>query len=63
VPLVGARRRDQLAEALGALDLQLSPEDRARIEQAVPDGTVAGDRYDAYGMALLDSERTLTAPA
>ena len=36
VPLIGARRRDQLKEALGALDVKLSPGDLARIEQAVP---------------------------
>jgi aryl-alcohol dehydrogenase-like predicted oxidoreductase len=57
VPLVGARRREQLAEALGALDLALTPDDLARIERAVPPGAVAGDRYDAHQMAILDSER------
>jgi pyridoxine 4-dehydrogenase len=57
VPLVGARRRDQLAEALGALDLALAPEELARIAAAVPRDAVAGDRYDAGQMASLDSER------
>jgi aryl-alcohol dehydrogenase-like predicted oxidoreductase len=57
VPLVGARRRDQLAEALGALDLVLSPSDLAAIESAVPNGAVAGARYAAAQMAHLDSER------
>lgn len=57
VPLVGSRRRDQLAEALGALDVALTPDDLARIEQAVPKGAAAGDRYPAHGMASLDSER------
>jgi len=57
VPLVGARRRDRLAEALGALDLHLTPEDVAQIERAVPAGAAAGERYDAYQMAVLDSER------
>ncbi|MGK9236658.1 aldo/keto reductase [Inquilinus limosus] len=57
VPLVGSRRRDQLAEALGALDVVLTPEDLARIEHAVPKGAAAGDRYPAHGMASLDSER------
>ncbi|WP_026869029.1 aldo/keto reductase [Inquilinus limosus] len=59
VPLVGSRRRDQLAEALGALDVVLTPDDLARIEQAVPKGAAAGDRYPAHGMASLDSERPL----
>ncbi|HLN59583.1 MAG TPA: aldo/keto reductase, partial [Thermoanaerobaculia bacterium] len=57
VPLVGARRRDRLSEALAALDLALTPQDVARLEKAVPPGAAAGDRYDARQMAVLDSER------
>ncbi|MGF7177174.1 aldo/keto reductase [Azospirillum doebereinerae] len=57
VPLVGARRRDRLAESLGALDLDLSADDLAAIERAVPPGAAAGDRYAAPQMAMLDSER------
>jgi aryl-alcohol dehydrogenase-like predicted oxidoreductase len=58
VPLVGARRRDRLTEALGALDVSLSDEDLRRIEQAVPKNSAAGERYHASQMAHLDSERT-----
>ena len=61
VPVVGARRRDRLAEALGALDLALTAGDLARIEAAVPLGAAAGDRYDAGQMSMLDSERGLAA--
>jgi len=57
VPLVGARRRDRLAEALGSLDVQLTPADLAQIEAAVPAGSVSGDRYAAELMAGLDSEK------
>ncbi|MBV9944496.1 MAG: aldo/keto reductase [Solirubrobacterales bacterium] len=57
VPLIGARRRDQLDEALGALELELSAEDLERIEQAVPRGAARGDRYGAPQMADLDSEQ------
>jgi aryl-alcohol dehydrogenase-like predicted oxidoreductase len=57
VPLVGSRRRDQLAEALGALDVVLTPDDLARIEQTVPRDAAAGERYAPHGMATLDSER------
>jgi aryl-alcohol dehydrogenase-like predicted oxidoreductase len=57
VPVVGSRRRDQLAEALGALQLRLTADDLARIEAAIPAGAAAGDRYDAHSMAALDSER------
>jgi pyridoxine 4-dehydrogenase len=63
LPLIGARRRDRLAEALGALDLELSATDLARIGQAVPADAAAGDRYDARGMMLLDSERSRTGTA
>jgi aryl-alcohol dehydrogenase-like predicted oxidoreductase len=57
VPLVGARRRDRLDEALGALDLELAPEDLAAMEEAVPAGAAAGSRYAERQMAELDSER------
>ncbi|PZP47768.1 MAG: aldo/keto reductase [Azospirillum brasilense] len=57
VPLVGARRRDRLEEALGALGITLTPEDLAAIERAVPRDAAAGDRYDPKQMAVLDSER------
>jgi aryl-alcohol dehydrogenase-like predicted oxidoreductase len=57
VPLVGARRLDQLTEALKANDLALTADDLAAIERAVPAHAVAGDRYHAQGMAGLDSER------
>src|SRR5678816_1475481 len=36
VPLVGARRRDRLSEARAALEVELSDEDLAAIERAVP---------------------------
>jgi aryl-alcohol dehydrogenase-like predicted oxidoreductase len=57
VPLIGARRRDRLTEALGAVDVRLSPDDILAIEHAVPKGAAAGDRYPAPAMAELDSER------
>ncbi|MFJ8471439.1 aldo/keto reductase [Kitasatospora sp. NPDC094011] len=57
VPLIGARRRDRLTEALGALDVTLTPADLTAIEAAVPAGAAAGDRYAAAQMARLDSER------
>ncbi|RAI45304.1 aldo/keto reductase [Rhodoplanes roseus] len=57
VPLVGSRRRGQLAEALGSLDVSLSADDLAAIERAVPKGAAAGSRYAESQMAVLDSER------
>jgi aryl-alcohol dehydrogenase-like predicted oxidoreductase len=56
VPLIGARRRDQLSEGLGALDVKLSPAEIARIEKAVPPEAVAGERYLPAVLAHLDSE-------
>jgi aryl-alcohol dehydrogenase-like predicted oxidoreductase len=56
VPLVGARKRSQLTESLGAFQVQLSAADLARIEETLP--AVAGTRYDAHQMQILDSERS-----
>ena len=57
VPLVGARTRERLAESLGAIELELSADDLAAIEAAVPAGSAVGERYDEGQMAILDSER------
>ena len=57
VPVIGARRRDRLAEALGSIDVALTPGDLDAIEKAVPKGAAAGERYNTHGMASLDSER------
>jgi aryl-alcohol dehydrogenase-like predicted oxidoreductase len=57
VPLVGARTRERLTEALGAIELELTGDDLARIEEAIPAGAAAGERYHPEQMAILDSER------
>ena len=57
VPLIGARRRDRLTEALGAFQVSLTSEDLSQIEAAIPAGATAGDRYDAHSMQMLDSEK------
>ncbi len=57
LPLIGARTRAQLQEALGALALTLTPEDLDRIARVVPTDRVAGARYGPAQMAMLDSER------
>jgi aryl-alcohol dehydrogenase-like predicted oxidoreductase len=56
IPLIGARRRDRLTEALGALDITLSAADIAAIELAVPKDAARGTRYPGAAMAQLDSE-------
>jgi aryl-alcohol dehydrogenase-like predicted oxidoreductase len=57
VPLIGARTRERLAESLGAIDIALTQDDLARIDEAIPADAVAGERYHAEQMAVLDSER------
>jgi aryl-alcohol dehydrogenase-like predicted oxidoreductase len=56
-PLVGARRRDQLKEALGSVSLKLSSEELAAIERAVPRDAAQGERYARPLLAHLDSEK------
>ena len=57
VPVIGARTRAQLAESLGALQVNLTAEEVAAIEAAVPPEAVAGTRYDPGQMKALDSEK------
>jgi aryl-alcohol dehydrogenase-like predicted oxidoreductase len=57
VPLVGARRRERLEEALGALEVTFDAGDLAAIEAAVPKGAASGGRYPEPMLAHLDSER------
>jgi aryl-alcohol dehydrogenase-like predicted oxidoreductase len=57
VPLVGARTRKQLDDALGALSLELAADDVATLEHAVPASAVVGSRYAEALMKHLDSER------
>jgi aryl-alcohol dehydrogenase-like predicted oxidoreductase len=53
VPLVGARTRDRLAEALPAARLTLTGAELAAIEKAVPPGSARGERYPAAMTASL----------
>ena len=57
IPVVGARRRDRLMEALGSLDVTLTPDDLAAIERAVPADAAKGGRYPDAVLAHMDSER------
>ncbi|WP_413299982.1 aldo/keto reductase [Bacillus sp. 1P10SD] len=45
IPLIGARKRSQLYESLGAVNLKLSLNDLSRIEEAVPSELVSGEYY------------------
>ncbi|KAA1182763.1 aldo/keto reductase [Rhizobium tropici] len=57
VPVIGARRRDRLTEALGALSVGLSDIDMAAIERVIPKDAAAGGRYPEAQLAHLDSEK------
>ena len=57
VPLVGARTRARLTEALGSLDVELTAADLEQIEKAMPRDSAAGTRYDEGLMRMLDSEK------
>ena len=61
VPLVGARRRDRLTEALGALEVKLTEKHLAALAKAFPPGVASGARYPEAQLAHMDSERKLTA--
>jgi aryl-alcohol dehydrogenase-like predicted oxidoreductase len=53
VALAGARTRKRLSEALPALDMALTADDLARIEEAVPVGAARGDRYPPAMMGTV----------
>jgi aryl-alcohol dehydrogenase-like predicted oxidoreductase len=57
VPVMGARTRVQLKESIGALEVRLSAEEIMRLENTFDAANVAGTRYDAAQMKMLDSER------
>jgi pyridoxine 4-dehydrogenase len=62
VPVLGARRREQLRDGLAAMDLQLTAQDLADLVQAVPPDAVAGERYPAVHLVHMDSEKGAQPP-
>ncbi len=54
VPIPGTKRRAYLEENVAAADLSLTPADLDRIERAVPPERVAGDRYPAASLSMVD---------
>ena len=57
VPLVGARRRERLTEALGALDVKLTNAHLAALAKAFPPGVASGNRYPDAQFLHMDSEK------
>lgn len=54
VPIPGTKKRARLEENLGAMDVRITAEDRARIDRILPAGAAAGTRYAAPQMAALN---------
>jgi aryl-alcohol dehydrogenase-like predicted oxidoreductase len=54
VPIPGTKRRGYLEENIGALDVHLTPEERADIDTILPAGAAAGSRYSAPGMRTIN---------
>jgi len=54
VPIPGTKRVRYLEENLLALDVVLTPEEKARIDRAMPSGAASGTRYAAPAMAMLN---------
>ena len=55
VPIPGTKRPGRLEENVAALDVQLSDEDVATLDEAVPAGAAVGTRYREADMALISS--------
>ncbi len=53
VPIPGTKRRKYLQENIGALDVDLTSEDLARIDEVAPKDAFAGSRYPEAMMKLL----------
>ena len=54
VPIPGTKHRRYLDENIGALDVKLTKEDLDRLDEILPPGAAAGERYHAQGMATVN---------
>jgi aryl-alcohol dehydrogenase-like predicted oxidoreductase len=54
VPIPGTKRRKYLEENVGAIEVQITPEELRRIDEVAPKGVAAGTRYSAAGMAAVN---------
>ena len=55
VPIPGTKRIEYLEENVAAASLTLSTDELARLDQALPPGAAAGDRYPPAGMKGLNA--------
>jgi aryl-alcohol dehydrogenase-like predicted oxidoreductase len=54
VPIPGTKRVERLEENAGALGVNLTPEDVARLEESFPPGVTAGTRYPEWAMKAVN---------
>jgi aryl-alcohol dehydrogenase-like predicted oxidoreductase len=54
VPIPGTKRRKYLQENVGALDVTLTSDDLARIDEVAPKDAFAGLRYPEWAMAMVN---------
>lgn len=54
VPIPGTKRVKYVEQNIEAASIVLSAEENKRLESIVPLGTITGDRYDAWGMTLVN---------
>ena len=55
VPIPGTKRVKYLEENFGALEVKLTPDDMAQIQEILPKGAAAGERYNEQMMRLIDA--------
>ena len=56
IPIPGTTSVDHLIDDLGAVDVTLSPDLMARLEDLINERTVVGERYNAQGTSEVDTE-------
>jgi len=54
VPIPGTKRRKYLEDNVGALQVELSAEDLARLDEVAPKGVTSGERYPESMMQLVN---------
>ncbi|MFL9845830.1 aldo/keto reductase [Flavobacterium rhizosphaerae] len=54
VPIPGTKRIKYVEQNLAAADVTISPEEMQRLESIIPLGTDTGQRYDDWGMTLVN---------
>ena len=56
VTIPGTSRIDHLKDNMGALNVKLSPDMLVRLDQAINQGNVSGNRYNELASSEVDTE-------